>query len=259
MRVTKKHLAQARKQRLYEQRVYKTRQKHFLKCYQVLSQEIEETLLKGDIDSLNDKIDKVVDNKFTRQLKLALGTVAELNINQFVEYFIRVFKRTINIDELQTIKSNLLSKFLKRYTAESITHISRTTKDLLKTRISKYTEEGLAFRDIVKNIVADTKGDIGKHRATIIARVETSKAMAITNYETAVKSGLKNKTWIYTFGSVTKRKYHEVMNGVTIPINKKFDVGGEGKVPPVKMRFPKDPECRVAGQIISCSCQIFYS
>ncbi len=259
MRVTKKHLAQAKKQRLYEQRVYKTRQKHFLKCYQVLSQEIEETLLKGDIDSLNDKIDKIVDNKFTRQLKIALTTVAELNINQFIKYFMRVFERTINVEELQTIKSNLLKRFLNKYTAESVKNVSHTTKEILKTRISKYTQEGLSFRDIVKNIVADTKGDIGKHRATIIARVETSKAMSITNYETAVKSGLKKKTWIYTFGSVTKRKYHEAMNGKTIPINQKFDVGGEGKVPPVKMRFPKDPECNVAGQIISCSCQIFYS
>lgn len=258
-KVTKKQLSMIKKQRLFEQRIAKTRIKQFIKCYDVLSQEIETTLLKSDIESLRDKIDKIVDSKFTKQLKLSLNTVAELNINEFIEYFMRVFKRNINLDDLQAIKSKALKRFMNKYTAESITHITRTTKDILKTRITRYTEQGLSFRDIVKNIVADTKGSIGKARATVIARVETSKAMAITNYDSADKAGLKYKTWIYTFGSVTKRKYHEVMNGVTIPINKKFDVGGEGKVPPVKMRFPKDPECNVAGQIISCSCTVFYT
>lgn len=258
-KANKKQLSLIKKQRLFEQKVAKARIRRFKECYQVLSQEIEETLLKGSSDDLTHKILKIVDNKFTRQLKLALNTVAELNINAFVDFFIKFFERSINLEDLQIIKSKMLHKFLMRYTAESVTSITHTTKEILRTRIAKYTEQGLSFRDIVKNIVADTNGEIGKNRATIIARVETSKAFSITNYETAVQSGLKYKTWWYIGGGHENRKYHQAMNGKRIPIKSKFDVQGEGKVPPVKMRFPKDPECRVAGQVINCTCQIIYN
>ena len=258
-KITKSQLSAIKKQRLFEQRISKSREKQFRKCYDVLAYEIESKYLKTDLNDFKEGVNKIIEEKFKPQLKLALSYVAELNIKEFIDYFLKVFKRTINVEELQVIESKMLNKFLNKYVGETVKNVSETTREIINSRITKYTQQGLSFRDIVKNIVSDTKGDIGVARAKIIARTETSKAISITNYTTAEKAGLKNKTWIYTYGSVTKRKFHEVMNGTIIPINDKFKVGGEGKIPSVELRFPKDPECRVPGQIISCSCQIFYS
>lgn len=257
-KLTKSQLSMLKKQRLFEQRIAKSREKKILECYIYLSSEIEREFIKSDIKDLKDFIDKTIDTGFKTQLKLKLNAIAKMNIDDFVKYFIEVFKRNINIDEVQIIKSKLLNKFLDKYVGETVKNVSNTTKDILKNRISKYTQEGLNFRDLTKRLVEDTRGEIGIKRARIIARTETSKAITASNHITAVKAGFKKKTWVYTHGSVTKREYHLVMNGVTIDIDKKFDVGGEGKVPPVKMRFPKDPECRVPGQVISCACMIFY-
>lgn len=245
----------AKNQRRYELRTAKKHEKTILKCYIDLGNEIEKTLNK----SLIDDVKNIVKDKFEPQLRLALEGIGKLNINQFVDYFVSKFKRTINLNELQVIKSKLLKKMLEKYTAKTVTNVTDTTINILNDRIAKLTREGYSQRDIIKEIVRATKGEIGPNRARIIARVETSKAFSITNYETAIKSGLKYKTWWYIGGGKENRAYHQAMNGKKIPINKKFDVQGEGSVPATKMRFPKDPECRVAGQVINCTCQIIYS
>lgn len=245
----------AKDQRRYELRTAKRHEKVIYKCYVELSKDIEDKLAK----SLFDDVKEVIESKFKPRLQLTLEGIAKFNINQFVDYFVEKFKRTINFDELQAIKSKTLSKFLTKYTAKTVMNVTDTTIKILNDRISKLTREGYSQADIVNEIVRATKGEIGVNRAKIIARVETSKAFQITNYDTAVKAGLKYKTWWYIGGGMENRKYHQAMNGKKIPINQKFDVQGEGKVPATKMRFPKDPECRVAGQVINCTCQIIYT
>ncbi|MGL5716754.1 MAG: hypothetical protein ACRCX2_27310 [Paraclostridium sp.] len=253
--ITKNQLKLLKQQRLFEQRIAKKHEKAILNCYVKLAEEIEKKYLKSNPSNFDDEVEEVL----KPLLQQTLIKIASWNIETFTEFFIDKFKRTINLDDLQIIKSKLLNKFLNKYVGETVKNVSETTKNILKNKISIYTQEGLNFRDMVKNIVRDTKGVIGINRAKIIARTETSKAISITNFDTAKGAGLKTKTWIYTNGSVVKRKFHVVMNGTTIEIGKRFTVPGEGKVPEAKMRFPKDPECLAAGQIISCSCQIFYT
>lgn len=245
----------AKEQRRYELRASKRHEKAIYKCYVDLSKDIENKLSKSLFNDVKDVIEK----NFKPRLQLALEGVAKININQFIDYFIDKFKRTINLDELQVIKSKTLKRFLEKYTAKTVTNVTQTTINILNNKISKLTREGYSQADIIKEIVKSTKGEIGTNRARIIARVETSKAFSITNYDTAIKAGLKYKTWWYIGGGHENRKYHQAMNGKKIPINKRFDVQGEGKVPATKMRFPKDPECLVAGQVINCTCQIIYS
>lgn len=245
----------AKDQRRYELRTAKKHEKAIYKCYVDLSKDIENKLSKSLFNDVKD----IIENNFKPKLQLTLEGIAKININQFIDYFIDKFKRTINLDELQSIKSKTLKRFLEKYTAKTVTNVTQTTINLLNNKISKLTNEGYSQADIIKEIVRATKGEIGVNRARIIARVETSKAFGMTNYDTAVKAGLKYKTWWYIGGGHENRKYHQAMNGKKIPINKKFEVQGEGKVPATKMRFPKDPECLVAGQVINCTCQIIYS
>lgn len=247
--------ATANRQRRYELRVAKKHEKTIKQVYIQLSLDIESHFSK----SIKNDIDKIVSTKFKNNMQLALFKIAKLNIDEFINFFLKTFKRTINFNELQEIKSKLLDKFLNKYTAKTVKNVTETTTKILNDRISKLVSEGYSQNDIIKEIVRATKGEIGERRAKIIARVESSKAFQITNYETAIKAGLKYKTWWYIGGGKENRKYHQAMNGKKIPIKDKFDINGENGVPPTKMRFPKDPECRVPGQVINCTCQVIYT
>ncbi len=251
-----------RNQKKYEIRVANTREKLILNAFVFLADEIEKEYFKADeIKNFKDKITEIIDGKFKTKLQQTLFHVATLNINQFIDYFQqKVFNRTLNLEQIQGIKSKLLDKFLNKYVGESVTNISSSVKEILNSKISQYTQDGLNFNDMVKQIVVDTKGTIGKKRARIIARTETAKAIGETNFQTAYKAGLKNKTWIHAGGGKTNRKSHLALHGVTIKITKYFDVPAENQyTPATKMRFPRDPLCREAGHIVNCYCQINYS
>ena len=200
-----------------------------------------------------------MDKNLNPAMQQSLFTVWKMNLKEFINYFVGTFERTLNLEQMQDIESKLLEKFLKKYAAETVTRVSNTTKTILKNRIIAYDKKGLSHRDLVKKIVEDTKGKIGKVRAGVIARTETSKVINATNFDTALKAGLKRKKWVHAGGGKEDRKSHLAMHGVTIKIKDKFNVPAEGRTPAVKMRFPKDPECRVAGHIVHCYCQILYS
>lgn len=251
-----------RNQKKYEIRVAITREKLILNTFIFLADEIEKEFFKSDeIKNFKIKISEIIDGKFKAKMQQTLFKVATLNVNQFIDYFqLKIFNRNLNLEQIQGIKSKLLNKFLDKYVAESVTNINFTIKKILNSKISQYTQDGLNFNDMVKQIVSDTKGVIGKKRAKIIARTETAKAIGETNYQTARKAGLKNKTWIHAGGGRTNRKSHIAMHGVTIKITKSFTVPAENQyTPTTKMRFPRDPLCRVAGHIVNCYCQISYS
>lgn len=111
----------------------------------------------------------------------------------------------------------------------------------------------------VKKIVSELKGSFGKAKSKIITKIETSRIFSEVNYTSAKENNLKKKSWIHLGGGKTNRESHLAIHGVTISIDEYFEVGAEGKTPSVKMRFPKDPECKEIGHTIHCHCQILYS
>jgi|GEM_PF-2361609 len=248
----------AKNLRNYEARVSKRRERYFLEPYKSLAKGIESRYKKSNYDDIEKDLDDLVEEYFDPKLQKTLFTVHTLNIREFIEYFVENFKRTLNLKQMQNIESELLKEYLERYSGETVTRVSRTTKKILKNRITEHKTAGMSFDDMVREIVADTKGEIGKKRAKIIARTETSKAINSANFETASKAGLKKKKWIHAGGGITDRPSHIKMHEVTIGIKEKFKVPGHGKTPAVNMRFPKDPLVRVAGHIVHCYCQISY-
>ena len=259
MKLTKNDIKREKELKRYSLRTAKNKEKIILQAYILLSKDIENEFLKGSIDDIQRKISDIIDNKFKGYIQTSLFKIAKLNIKQFTEYFIETFKRNINTTDLQEIKSKLLNRFLSKYSGYTVVDVAETTKRILNKRVTEYSSAGYSYKELVKKIIEDTKGEIGKRRAMIIARTETQKAIGETNYQTAVKAKLSNKTWLHLGGGKTDRNSHKALHGKTIPIKNKFEVGAEGKTPAVKMRFPKDPECRVAGQIINCECGIKYS
>lgn len=257
-KVTARERQLAKNLRNYEARIAKSRAKYFLRPYKALAKGIESQYKKSDYEDIERDIDDLVEEYFDPKLQQALFTVHQINIKEFIEYFTETFKRTLNLDQIQAIESKLLKEFLEKYAGNSVTWVSRTTRKIIKNRIKEYKVAGLSFDDMVRELVDETRGAIGRKRAGIIARTETSKAINATNFETASQAGLKKKKWIHAGGGITDRPSHIKMHGVIIGIDKKFSVPGHGKTPPVNMRFPKDPEVRVAGHIVHCYCQVFY-
>lgn len=259
-KVTAKERKQAKNERLYGARVAKSRESLFYKPYNELAKAIENDLVKADDpESIIKSLDRNIKKVFKPLIQKSLFDCWRLNINQFVDYFVDVWKRNLNVDEIASVSSKLLDKFLKKYSAKKVTSISEKTRSVISNRVSEYTRQGLSHNDMVKSIVRDTKGEIRKVRASLIAREETSQCMASTNYDTAVKAKLGFKKWIYRGGGKTNRPNHQSIDGQKVKIGKKFNVPGHGKVPSTKMRFPKDPENGVAGQIIECHCGIIYT
>lgn len=243
-------------QRKYEEKIARSRESLLYTPYKLLAEELESTFLK--LSDFKDKVEKIIENTFKPSLQKVLLKVSKLNIDEFLSYFTETFKRTLNLQDIQDIKSKLLNRTLKKYTAKTVVDVTETTKSILNAKITAYTQQGMSFNEMVKKIVEDTKGEIGKNRAKVIARTETAKAIGETNFKTATKAKLKNKTWVHAGGGKKDRKSHIELDGVTIGINESFNVGAEGSTPPTQIRFPKDPQCTVAGHIIGCLCQIYY-
>lgn len=252
-KVTNKERNQAKQERLYGARVATTREKLFYKPYDELAKSLTP---KGSnfsqVDDFKKSVDKNIDKVFKPLIQKSLFDCWRLNIDQFTDYFIDVWKRNINVDKIQPIKSKMLDRFLKKYSAKKVTSISDTTRSIIKNRVDLYTSQGMSYNDMVKAIVKDTKGEIKKTRAGLIAREETSQSMSETNRVTAEESGLKFKKWIYRGGGKTKRPNHQTMDGVKIKIKDKFNVPGHGKVASAKLNNPKDINSNNAGQIINC-------
>jgi hypothetical protein len=258
-KVTQAELKQAKNLRVYSERTATMRVKYLRRPYTKLASAIKNKYNKSDDKDLSKFIEEEIKNTFGPAMEQQLLFVWKLNIDQFVDYFVDKFKRNIVTDKIDVVKSKLLKEFSSKYMAKKITSISETTESILNTRIAKYTEEGLSFRDMVNKIVEDTGGEISRTRAKLIASEETSQAISVTNHKTAQEAKLKYKKWIHRGGAKVDRPNHLAMDGVIVGINQKFNVPGHESCPPTKMRFPKDPENGVACQIIRCFCGVVYT
>ena len=90
-------------------------------------------------------------------------------------------------------------------------------------------------------------------RAIMIAENEANSMWNDAEFEEAVRSGKKSKTWDAIIDKAT-RDWHREMNGVTKPIMEPFDVAGEF------MMFPRDESLGASGgNIVNCRCSVTYS
>lgn len=84
--------------------------------------------------------------------------------------------------------------------------------------------------------------------------ISENEANTLANYEElqeALENGYLFKTWV-TMGDMRVRKDHDEVNGVTIPINEYFEVGGS------EMLFPHDEE-NAPEQCVHCRCSLDFS
>ncbi len=252
-KVTKRERQYARKVAAKSIKVANKREKLLIVPFNLLSKALEEEFTKDN----KGIISRLLNSVLKPSMQTQMFKTWKLNINEFIDYFQDVWGRNLNAEQIVSIKSKLLDKTLKKEVAKKVTRISETVEKLLNNRISDLASEGMSARDIQKEIVKITKGEIGTQRAKLIAREETSQAISKVNSTTAKTAGLTKKKWLHVGGGKSNRPNHLQMDGVLIGINKKFNVPGYKTTPSAKMDRPKD-NTAPAGQIINCYCQIFY-
>lgn len=246
-KISKKELIICQQMDKYESTCYRNKTSIIYQCFQSLAQDLEKEYLKSD--NLLDKILNYVDEKFKSQFSKALTKLQTISVNEFINYFKKNFNR--NFNNFDSFGESIKKKF-KIFNKNSI----KSNLNMLKKFISSTfkTEK----ENPVKKIVSELKGSFGKIKSKIITKIETSRIFSEVNYTSAKENNLKKKSWIHLGGGKTNRASHLAIHGVTISIDEYFEVGAEGKTPSVKMRFPKDPECKEIGHTIHCHCQILY-
>lgn len=83
-----------------------------------------------------------------------------------------------------------------------------------------------------------------------VTRTEINAMSNLAALDGAYRSGMRSKTWS-TFGDAKVRPTHKAVNGVRIPIDEPFTVGG------YKLMFPNDTSLGAgAEEIVNCRCTL---
>lgn len=141
----------------------------------------------------------------------------------------------------------------KDYSAQRVTQIEGTTRKHIANIVTASVAQGDSEYDLRQWIVDEM--DTTASRAKLIAQQETSTALNVGQFDLMAASGATTKTWNHMDAQLNPRDgshgkvNHVRLDGETVPINGKFSNG---------LRFPCDPECGSAAEVINCRCYLTY-
>lgn len=138
------------------------------------------------------------------------------------------------------------------YAADKVVQIAETTRKVLRRVILASHEPATPPRQLAKQIVEATDGEIGKARAIRIARTEAHTAAEKGSFE-AMRT--VNIEVVKEWGAVEDKRTrpaHAEADGQTVAMSEAFTVGGE------RMLFCGDPNAS-AGNVINCRCVTLYN
>ena len=128
---------------------------------------------------------------------------------------------------------------------KAVLPITGTTKNMIREILEKASREGWGVEQTVKEIISRTQ-DINRHRARVITRTESVRAMNVGTLLGADKSSIVlDKQWI-TARDERVRSSHRYLQGVKIEMEDVFANG---------CAFPGDPNGS-AKETINCRCTI---
>lgn len=206
----------------------------------------------NEIDSKINKFDlfEIDFTNFIRNLRRSLLNMLTKNSNRTVQWCKTLFGWKLEGSAINNITSKVINNYNKNIAASKIKGIEDTTREIINNIITKGQASGKNTRDIANDIASSVR-DMSVSRARIIATTETANAVNETTHETALEAGMSNKTWLHIGGGFEDRPTHVALDGVTIKIKEKFNVGGNFAL------YPHDPSLPV-GDIVSCHCIAIY-
>ena len=125
---------------------------------------------------------------------------------------------------------------------QRVQHIVDTTKK----RIAQIVSAGLEHGDGRLTIAKQIQQEMGTSsaRAKTIASQECNASLMTGHFDMMRAAGAGTKKWHVTNPAVA-RDSHLKLNNVSVPIDSKFPNG---------CRFPCDPECNDASEVVNCHC-----
>lgn len=154
---------------------------------------------------------------------------------------------------IRSINRPELVSTAKLHGGRRVVEVQQTTKD----RIAKIVSDGLAHGDSTQTmsraILQETEID-NAARAKLIARQEATTSLTTGQYDMMRAAGATTKTWHHRPQKDPRdgkngTPNHVALSGETVPIDAKFSNG---------LRFPRDPDCNDAAEVINCRCYITY-
>lgn len=136
--------------------------------------------------------------------------------------------------------------------AVRITNITETTRKQIQRILAAASQEEVRTGKIAQRILKEFRGKMGRKRAEMIARTETTYVANEAAKQSAEETGLELvKIWVATLDDRT-RDAHRAMHGKDpVDAHEKFVVGG------VRMDKPGDP-AGGAANVINCRCVVAY-
>ena len=130
--------------------------------------------------------------------------------------------------------------------------IEQTTRDDIASVIARGVSKGEAQTTIKKRILSVM--DTTDARAKLIARQETSTALATGQFDMMKSAGATTKTWHHRHQKNPRdgshgQPDHVSLEGETVGINETFSNG---------LRYPRDPEDGRPEEVIGCRCYATY-
>lgn len=171
-------------------------------------------------------------------------------------------RRKDSAEDLEEVFEVLLALVLYLYMEEAydyssaITEAQEAYQDILAgADVSDYYREvhvPNAVNSVVNTMLQnpDNPFNFSVDRAIMIAENEANSIWNDAEYEEALKSGKKYKTW-HTIIDKRTRATHREINGKTIPIREYFVVGNS------LMLFPKDSNASDE-EVVNCRCSLTY-
>ena len=182
-----------------------------------------------------------------------------INQSNYVERIVDKYLESTGVSVTDT------DEYARRVTAKATSTASQiqetTVRNILLPPTKKKQEDNSSeIRDLIAAGIAfgatayvmdDIKKWLGRERANLIALNEANWIMNAREYQDAINGGKTKKTW-HTALDERVRLDHMAVEGVTIPIEDYFIVGG------YPMRQPLDENAPIE-QTANCRCSLSYS
>lgn len=174
-------------------------------------------------------------------------------------------RRKDSAEDLEEVFEVLLALVLYLYMeeaydySEAIAEAQEAYQDILAgADVSDYYREvhvPNAVNGVVNTMLQnpDNPFNFSVDRAIMIAENEANSIWNDAEYEAALRSGKKYKTW-HTIIDKKTRDWHAEVNGQRKPITEPFEVAGE------LLQFPRDESLGCSGgNVVNCRCSVTYS
>lgn len=213
-----------------------------------------EKKLRDDFLSILDDIDKSVEFNFNFKnfIKRITGTLIsnfKLNVEDRAEFDMKLWGKTKDFFSIPIILKKIENSY-KQKIGKKIKRIAERFRFSIENVVSEGKEKGLSYEKVATNIRKEVN-HISLARSRVIALTETKSISSNIDYELATKIKMKTKTWIHGGGGKTDRPTHVNLDGVTIKINEKFNVGGSLAL------HPHDSSLS-AKDVINCHCILIF-